>query len=141
MGAGKSVADFLAFLDSAQKRYAAAMVEEREANAETQDILHALELQRHNPRKAARLMKTLGDIRRRRRLAKDDMEIADLILKFQNGNAGMVNALQRLQGDIQTTLKNRARRDYQFRTDIMVPYLNENALTDAANIGQSGKES
>ena len=86
-------------------------------------------------------MRTLGDIRRKRRLAKNDMEIADLIVKFQNGNAGMVNALQRLQGDIQTTLKTQARRDYQFRTEVMKPYLNENALTDAANIGQSGKES
>lgn len=140
MDAGKSIADFLAFLDSAQKRYAAAMVEEREANDETQDILHALELQRHDPRKAARLIKALGDIRRKRRRAKQDMEIADLIVKFQNGNTGMVKALQRLQGDIQTTLKTQARRDYQFRTEIMTPYLNENALTGAANIGRGGKE-
>ena len=141
MDAGKIIADFLALLDSAQKRYAAAMVEEQEANAETQDILHALEFQRHALRKTARLMRTLGDIRRKRRLAKNDMEIADLIVKFQNGNAGAVKALQRLQGDVQTTIKNQARRDYRFRTEIMKPYLNENALTDAGNIGQSGKES
>ena len=141
MDAGAVIAEFLELLEYAQKRYAAAMVEEQEANAETQDILHAVEFQRHDPRKTARLMRTLGDIRRKRRQAKNDMEIADLIVKFQNGNAGMVNALQRLQGDIQTTLKTQARRDYQFRTEVMAPYLNENALTDAANIGQSGKES
>ena len=141
MDAGKVIADFLALLDSAQKRYAAAIAEEQDANAETQDILHAVEFQRHDPRKTARLMRTLGDIRRKRRQAKNDMEIADLIVKFQNGNAGMVNALQRLQGDIQTTLKTQARRDYQFRTEVMAPYLKENALTDAGNIGQSGKES
>lgn len=141
MDAGKIIADFLALLDSAQKRYAAAMVEEQETNAETQDILHALEFKRHDPRKAARLMRTLGDIRRKRRMAKNDMEIADLIVQFQNGNAGAVKALQRLQGDVRTTIKNQARRDYQFRTEIMEPYLNENALTDAGNIGQGGKES
>ena len=38
MDTGKVIADFLALLDSAQKRYAAAMVEEQDANAETQDI-------------------------------------------------------------------------------------------------------
>ena len=141
MDAGKIIADFLALLDSAQKRYAAAMVEEQDANDETQDILHALEFRRHDPRKTARLIRTLGDIRRKRRRAKNDMEIADLIVKFQNGNAGAVKALQRLQGDVQTTMKNQARRDYQFRTGIMEPYLNENALTEAGNIGQSGKES
>lgn len=141
MDAGKSIADFLAFLDSAQKRYAAAMVEEQETNDETQDILHALEFRWNDPRKTARLIKTLGDIRRKRRRAKNDMEIADLILKFQNGNAGIVKALQQLQGDVQTVIKNQARREYQLRTEIMAPYLNENALTDAGNIGQGGKES
>ncbi|MBQ6208041.1 MAG: hypothetical protein IJK52_13280 [Oscillospiraceae bacterium] len=43
MDAGKVIADFLALLDSAQKRYAAAIAEEQDANAETQDILHALD--------------------------------------------------------------------------------------------------
>ena len=141
MDAGKIIADFLALLDSAQKRYAAAMVEEQDANDETQDILHALEFRRHDPRKTARLIRTLGDIRRKRRRAKNDMEIADLIVKFQNSNAGTVKALQRLQGDVQTAQRDQATRPYYFRTEIMGPYLDENALTDATNIGQSGKES
>ena len=144
MDAGKSIADFLAFLDSAQKRYAAAMVEEQDANAETQDILHALEFQWHDTRRAARLTRRLSEIRQKRRLAKDDMEIAALILNFRDKNIGVVKALRRLQGDIRTTEQNFERRSYRFRTDIMEEYLREdvkNALTDAANIGQSDKES
>ena len=141
MDAGKIIADFLALLEYAQERYATAYDEERNANDETQDILHSLEFEWYDTRKAARLARKLSEIRQKRRQAKNDMEIADLIVKFQNGNAGAVKALQRLQGDVQTTMKNQARRDYQFRTEVMEPYFNENALTDGANIGQSGKES
>ena len=141
MDAGKIIADFLALLEYAQERYATAYDEERNANDETQDILHSLEFEWYDTRKAARLARKLSEIRQKRRQAKNDMEIADLIVKFQNSNAGTVKALQRLQGDVQTAQRDQATRPYYFRTEIMEPYFRENALTDAANIGQSGKES
>ena len=123
MDAGAVIADFLALLSFAETRYATAQEDEQEANAETQDILHSLEFRWHDPRKAARLTRKLSEIRQKRRMAKDDMEIAGLILNFRDKNAGMVKALRRLQGDIQTTEQNFERRSYQFRTDVMEEYL------------------
>ena len=139
MDAGAVIAEFLELLEYAQKRYAAAMVEEQDANAETQDILHALEFRWNDPRKTARLIRTLGDIRRKRRWAKDDMEIANLILSFRNNNAGMVKALQRLQGDVRTALQHQAQRSYQFRTDVMEEYLKpEDSPPPGENEPESG---
>lgn len=144
MDAGGIIADFLALLNYAQERYATAQAEEQDANNETQDILHSLEFQWHDTRRAAGLTRRLSEIRRKRRLAKDDMEIAALILDFRDKNIGVLKALRRLQGDIRITEQNFERRSYRFRTNIMEEYLREdvkNALTDAANISQSDKES
>ena len=141
MDAGKIIADFLALLEYAQERYATAYDEERNANDETQDILHSLEFEWYDTRKAARLARKLSEIRQKRRQAKNDMEIVGLISDFVNSHAALIKALQRLQSDVQTTKQDQAQRPYHFRTEIMEPYFNENALTDAGNIGQSGKES
>ena len=144
MDAGRIIADFLALMNFAETRYATARAEEQEANAETQDILHSLEFQWHDPRKAARLTRKLSEIRQKRRQAKDDTEIAILILNFRDNNGGMIKSLQRLQGDIRTTEQNFERRSYQFRTDVMEDCLREDvksALTDAENTGQGSKES
>ena len=93
MDAGKIIADFLALLEYAQERYATAQAEERNANDETQDILHSLEFEWYDTRKAARLARKLSEIRQERRQAKNDMEIAGLISDFVNSHAALIKAL------------------------------------------------
>lgn len=123
MSAGEQIAAFLELLEYAQKRYATAQDEEQTANVETQDILHAIEFQWYDTRRTARLVRRLSEIRQERRLAKEDAEIASLIVAFINSNNAFIRALKRLQGDVQTTEREQAQRSYQFRTDVMYEYL------------------
>ena len=123
MSAGTTIADFLELLDYAQERYATAQDEEQEANAETQDILHSIEFQWYDPRRTARLTRKLSEIRQKRRIAKEDLEIAGLIVNFAHANGAFVKALKRLHGEVQSTERIQAQRSYQFRTDVMYEYL------------------
>lgn len=50
---------FLSYLRETEKRYHMAELDEQEANDETQDILHSLELQDHDYHDFARLSKEL----------------------------------------------------------------------------------
>ena len=59
--------EFLSFLRACEQQYHMAETEEQEANGETQDILHSLELEPHDYRQFAALGKELREVRRRRR--------------------------------------------------------------------------
>ena len=65
---------FLSYLRETEKRYHMAELDEQEANDETQDILHSLELQDHDYHDFARLSKELRGVRQKRRAAKDTYE-------------------------------------------------------------------
>lgn len=63
----------LSYLREAEQRYHMAETAEQEANDETQDILHIIELQDHDYHEFARLSKELKTVRQKRRDAKDTM--------------------------------------------------------------------
>lgn len=115
----ESIEDFLAFLREAEQQYKAAVTDEREANDATQDILHAIELNTYNPRKTAQLVKTLHNVRKDRREAKDTMETAGLVLAWAEENRSTVKSLERLLGNVRKAERRFQDRMYTPRTDIM----------------------
>ena len=119
MDAGARIADFLAFLKEAEARYLSAQEDERIANDETQDILHALEFQWYGKEQAAPLADTLSGVRQKRRRAKDDRAIAGLVMNWITDNSKAIRSLERLQSDVQTEKRLKDQRSYQFRTDIL----------------------
>ena len=70
-----------------------AEADEQEANNETQDILHSLELQDHDYHGFARLSKELREVRQRRRAAKDTMSETATVLGLIEQNRPIIKLL------------------------------------------------
>jgi len=115
----ESIEDFLSFLREAEQQYKTADLDEKDANDATQDILHAVELNTYNPRKTARLVKTLHNVRRTRREAKETMEVLSPVLAWAEENKTMVKSLERLLGNVRKVERRIQERQYTPRTDIL----------------------
>lgn len=96
----KSIEDFLAFLREIEQSYYAADTEESEANAETQDLLHCIELEEHTYNEFAKLSKGLREIRKKRRKAKETMAQCSPVLGWIDQNRGVVKGLEALLGQV-----------------------------------------
>lgn len=73
------ISAFLDFVREAQIEYDVARMKQSEADSETQDILHRLELHDDSYHDMARLSKTLKEARQDRRAAKDAISELDPI--------------------------------------------------------------
>ena len=103
---------FLSYLRETEKRYHMAELDEQEANDETQDILHSLELQDHDYHDFARLSKELRGVRQKRRAAKDTMSETAPVLDWIDANRSTIKSLERLLGDVRKAEKNTENRIY-----------------------------
>ena len=108
----KSLETFLSFLREIEQRYHMAEADEQEANDETQDILHSLELQNHSYQEFAKLSKELKSIRKRRRVAKDTMFETAPVLEWVENNREVVKSLERLLGSVRKAEKCTENRIY-----------------------------
>lgn len=114
-----SIEDFLAFLrDSATQRHIAE-ADSKQADDETQDILHRLELCDDSYYDTARLAKELRTVRRNRRVAKDKYDTSALVDNWAQENAGVIKSLERLLGAIRKVEDSQANRIYWNRTDVV----------------------
>lgn len=103
---------FLSFLRESGRLYHIAESDEQEANGETQDILHSLELEDHDYHEYARLSKQLKAIRQRRRTAKDMMAVLLPVLEWAEENHAVIKSLERLLGAVRKEEKNTEGRIY-----------------------------
>ena len=87
------ISAFLDFVREAQTEYDVARMKQSEADSETQDILHRLELHDDSYHDMARLSKTLKEARQDRRAAKDAISELDPICGWARENA---RVLQRI---------------------------------------------
>lgn len=108
----QGIENFLAFLRETEQRYHMAESDEQEANDETQDILHSLELQDHDYHEFARLSKELRGVRQKRRSAKDAMNETYPILDWADKNRAVIKSLERLLGDVRKAEKSTENRIY-----------------------------
>lgn len=103
---------FLSYLRETEQLYHMAELDEQEANDETQDILHSLELQDHDYHEFAKLSKELRGVRQKRRAAKDTMSETAPVLDWIDANRAVIKSLERLLGDVRKAEKNTENRIY-----------------------------
>ena len=113
------VAAFLDFLREAMRCCRQAAEEERQANAQTQDILHQLELGDNDSCAAARMAGLLRQVRRKRREAKDAYALANLVDHWAAENKAAVKSLERLLGELRHMEEQQNDRAYFPSTDIL----------------------
>lgn len=89
-----------------------AEADEQEANYETQDILHSLELETHTYQEYAKISKRMAVVRQKRRVAKDTICHAQPILDWAENNRNVVKSLERLLGDVRKAEKRTQNRVY-----------------------------
>lgn len=119
MKASKDLERFLDFLKSAESQLDQAMAGQQEAEAETQDILHSLELEKHSYHEMAALSRKLAEVRQTRRQHKDIVAQLTPVVEWTKENDGTVRSLQRLLGDVRKTEKSTQNRIYTPRTNVL----------------------
>ena len=107
---------FLTFLRDCEQRCRMAEADELEANAVTNDIHHALELEEHDPGELLALAEELADTRRRRRTAKDTIAETSPVLAWLEDNRAVVKDLERLLGTVRKAERIAENRIYTPRT-------------------------
>ena len=119
------ISDFLKFLREADTIYTIADVTQKESDNETQDILHAMELDSLSYHDRARLYSALSAVRQKRRTAKDTAEIMKPVLEWKEKNRAALKSLETILGTVRTLEKDKDNRFYVKRTDIVQRTLQE----------------
>lgn len=119
MKASKDLERFLDSLKSAESQLDQATAGQQEAEAETQDILHALELENHSYHEMAALSRKLAEVRQTRRQNKDIVAQLTPVVEWTRENDAAVRSLQRLLGDLRKVERSTQNRFYTPRTDIL----------------------
>ena len=114
----QGVDDFLKYIRDTTQNYHMAVADEQQANNETQDILHAIELNTSNW-KPAQLLRTLRRVREKRRAAKDTIAAAKPLMEWYEENEKAIKRLERLLGDIRKQESKIRNRVYVPRTGVV----------------------
>lgn len=114
----EGIENFLNFLRETEQLYRIAVMEEQEANDETQDILHSLELTEMDYHEKAKTAQRLKEVRQKRRSAKDTVNKSRPIVEWTGSNQQVAKALERLLGDVRRAEKNTKNRIYTPKTTI-----------------------
>ena len=110
--ASKSIEAFLDFLREASTQLNIAIMVEQEANDQTQDILHRLELQEHTHHEYAAYAKELKKIRQERRKAKDKISCLTPIVAWADENKSVIKGLEQLLGIVRKAERSTEQRIY-----------------------------
>lgn len=110
---------FLNFLREASMQAQQSMEDEKEADSQTQDILHRLELYEDSYRDTAQLGKLLRQVRRDRRKAKEAYERTSPIADWCQENKAFVKCLERLLGAVRKAEERQQNRLWMPRTDVL----------------------
>ncbi len=104
--------NFLSSLRQAERDCRMAQTEEQAQNDATQDILHALELQKQSYHQLAGLARELAQVRQKRRVAKDTVSRTEPVVAWLEANRPVVKSLERLLGDLRKAEKRLENRVY-----------------------------
>lgn len=115
---GERLEEFLRSLRSAEEVLHIADTDIQETNAQTQDILHALELEDRGYHDMAKLAAKLKEVRQQRRKSKDLQEILTPVVNWIEDNRAVIKSIERLLGDVRKIEKRSNTRIYTPRTEI-----------------------
>ncbi len=110
---------FLDYLRDASERQRMAEADRTEAEAATQDLLHALELGQLDRAERARLAVKLREVRRKRRRAKNTLAWTTPVAAWAKENHGTVKSLERLLGELRKVERQSEGRVYAPRTHVL----------------------
>lgn len=110
---------FLNFLRQAKREYQIAITEEREKDAESQDLVHRLELNHNTYHDMAKIAKTITKVRRERRQAKDRQQVLKPVTDWICQNTRVMKSLEELLGAVRRAEKALEGRTYTQKTDIL----------------------
>ncbi len=113
------ISNFLKFLKNIQTDYNIALETEKEADRETQDILHRLELGNDSYHTMAQMSKTIKSVRMERRKAKDARSEAEPVIRWLKESPQSVHALEQLLGEVRKIEKSNTNRHYTNKTGIL----------------------
>lgn len=113
------LAAFLDYLRDAEEQLRMAEADQAEAEAATQDLLHALELGEHHAKERGRLAQKLREVRRKRRSAKNTVERTRPVAEWAEQNRGVVKSLERLLGEVRKVERKEESRVYAPRTTVL----------------------
>lgn len=117
--ASEYIKGFLDFLNSSQEDYNIATQQEIDANNETQDILHRIELNDNKYHEYARLSKALRKVRQDRRRAKDKVMQLQPVVEWLSENSKAIRDLEKLLGAVRKVEKQTENRFYIPKTAIV----------------------
>lgn len=113
------ISSFLKFLKDIQTDYNIALETEKEADRETQDILHRLELGNDSYHDMAQMSKIIKSVRLKRRKAKDAKTEAEPVIRWIKESPQTVRALEQLLGEVRKAEKYNSNRHYINKTGIL----------------------
>lgn len=114
----EAVEGFLAFCASVRSRYEGNAQQEENANLETQDLLHFMELSENlGVSEGFKAYRKMREVRRVRRDAKNENELLLPVYNFL-ARTDFVSQLQRVLGDLRARQELVSKRQYGMRTDI-----------------------
>lgn len=93
-----------------------AHTELKQCDDETQDILHDMELNSHTYHERAQLASKLVEVRQKRRVAKNTIELLQPLATWINANAKPIQQLKTVLGDMRKIDVKQANRQYYPKT-------------------------
>ena len=121
----------LKFISQCQANFSIAETIQEDTEAETQDILHKLELEEITYHEYARLSKALKKVRIERRKAKDTIEQLGPLVTWVVQNNKVIKELERVLGEMRKVEKNMQYRHYNPKTNIVKETLKEEGKNGA----------
>lgn len=125
------ISEFLSFLRKVQTEYNIAAEREKDADEETQDILHRLELEEDSLQDMEKMTEALKEVRRRRREAKDSKMMSEPVMDWLLKNKEMVNSLEQVLGEVRKIEKRIRNRTYTEKTGIVEEIFKNSCMEDS----------
>ena len=113
----RDVEQIMRTINEAYEQYKMADAELEYCDKKTQDILHELELVNHKYHETAKLSLELTDIRRRRRVAKDTLELLYPIVHWRDQQQGALGKLSNVIGEMRKIDEKHRNAVYYYRAD------------------------
>ena len=110
---------FLELMDDVDNDLIDANAALQQADLETQDILHRLELYNDNAVKMTMLTKTLKEVRKERRIAKNAIDYYRPVADWKRDHKDLINQIKQLRNNVQKAEATGIVKHYTPRTDIL----------------------
>lgn len=115
----EGIKEFLDYLRDVETTYAAYVTAEVEANTETQDLLHFLELTDPDEATKIAVCNRIKEVRNERRRAKDYVTQAEPITTWIEANRPTIKSLEQLLGSVRKEERRGENRIFAPRTTII----------------------